>query len=44
MDEQLISVEAKGKGSLEWDSKPGTWYIAVAPNPDAPNEYQLSIY
>ena len=34
---------AHGRGGLTWNAEPGTWYVAVCPNPEAPDNYQLSI-
>lgn len=43
LGQELKSVAAKDKGSLQWNAEPGTWYLAVAPNPDAANAFELSI-
>lgn len=43
MDSGLQAPVAQGKGSLTWDAGPDTWYVAVCPHPDAPQDFQLSI-
>ena len=43
MARDLQAPVAQGKGSLSWDAGPNTWYVAVCPHPDAPQDFQLSI-
>jgi hypothetical protein len=44
MDDKLVKQVAQGRGDLTWQAKSGTWYVAVCPNPDAPEGFQLRVF
>lgn len=43
MDGKLVKQVAQGKGALTWEAKSGTWYVAVCPNPEAPEDFELRV-
>ena len=43
MDSELVEQVAHGRGKVTWDGGTGTWYVAVCPNPNAPDEFRLGV-
>jgi CubicO group peptidase (beta-lactamase class C family) len=43
MDSDLVQQVAWDRGALSWEAEAGTWYIAVCPSPNAPQDFKLKV-
>lgn len=41
--ESLVQEHKSESGSLKWTSRPGVWYLAISPTPDATGEFTLTV-